>query len=298
MSLISEGIMSWQQYSAHREAVKEAEGVYFGLLDENLEPICSLPYTDDYSSPTSDWTPVNFRGTFLIPPGGAEYSAAVEKLVTSSLSGKVSGTPSTKNELLYITVEPRDGGRGVFRIEFVTTTGGKHPLLMEVHGLSSAGFLLGELPYVSQQSWQRIIEYQSNENPLLWRSSLEVDIGVEGIPVYNSYSLGVEYPKTQDTLVGAIQRSGQFLGLLQGLQPGEEPVTAVQRSGGLTLEVDATFSPLADVLAEPAQNAGSRIEVGLYLPGDAEKINGSPDNHSLPTFVVMVDEPYGGNHNV
>lgn len=291
MSLISEGFMSWQQYSAHREAVKEAEGVYFGLLDENLEPICSLPYTDDYTAPTSDWTPVNFRGTFLIPPGGAEYSPAVEKLVTSSLSGEVSGTPSAKNELLYIVVEPREGGRGVFRVEFVVTTGGKSPLLMEIHGLSSAGFLLGELPYVSQQSWQKIVEYQTNENPLLWRSSLEVDIGVEGVPVYNSYSLGVEYTKTQDTLVGAIQRSGQFLGLLQGLQPGEEPVTAIQRSGGVTLEVDAKFSSLSEVLAEPAQSAGCRIDVGLHLPEDDEKVNGVNDSPSLPTFIVMVDEP-------
>lgn len=287
MSLISDNSTTWGYYSSHRENVKKAHGTYMAVLDENLEPLYDLPPTDDYSAPHSSWSVESFKGTFFLPPGGGNNSPAVNDLLFTRLSGLVSAEGGFRNDIRYIIVEPEHSRRLVYKIEYVSAVGGAHPAVIEINALNSAGFLWGELPYISPDSWDRISDYQG-ENPNLWRSSLSVDIGFDGVPIYNSYSLHNEYKELTDTASGAISRSCQFIELLRGT-PGET-FQVIKREGvDDTITLDTSFSPLADVIAEEVQMRNIKVDVTLVFPGDEPYMvpSGTSPVES-PKFVIEV----------
>lgn len=288
MSLIRKGAMTWESYSQHRESVKEKQGYYMGLLDEWLEPICdiSLPVID-YSAPVSDWIPVEFSGSFSVPQN-SHNDPVLEELVYKDINGKIGVEGGHKPEERYIIVEPRGGGRMTYRVEFVTASGSSSPEVLEVHGLSPEGFILDELPYVNQTAYDAMVIYK-NQNPLLWRSSLEIDMGFQGLPLYNSNTLALEKEEEQsESVYDILNRSFEFIIALINRDPAQPHLVAVKDDNvNDSVEVRQEFETLASVIRDASLDNGVTLNISLSLPGDNDSVTGN-DSVSSPCFFFKV----------
>lgn len=286
-SLIQKGSMTWADYSAHREAVKKSEGVFIGLLNDWLEPICTidLPLVD-YEAPTTDWDPQEFTASFAIPRGSERHPALKALILDSLLDSDFSGGYSP--ETLFVIVEPRDGSRLFYRVEYATASGDIVPETMEIHGLSPEGFLLDELPYVNKTAYEAMKLYRP-VNPKLWRSSIAKDMNFAGLPVYNSNTLGKKLPGVQDTVSGALRRSSDFMVALIDREPGSEHL-AVETVGDINdgIEVEQDFNTIAEVIGGASKEAMINLEIQLRLPGDADTVNRGASPVNSPRFVFVV----------
>lgn len=275
MSLISKGSLTWEDYSQHRESVKKKQGYYIGLLDEWLEPICdiTLPVID-YDSPVSNWTPVEFSGSFSIPQS-SHKDPVLEELVYSSINGRIGVEGGHKPEERYVIVEPKGGGRMTYRIEFVTASGGNSPEVLEIHALSPEGFILDEIPYVNQTAHSAMITYK-NENPMLWRSSLDIDMGFDGLPLYNSNTLAIEEENKIETVHGVLSRSFEFIMALINRDPSKPHLVAVKDDGiDDSIVVKQEFETLASVIRDASLDNGITMNIALALPGDNDSVTGN-----------------------
>ena len=287
MSLIRKGAMTWESYSQHREAVKEKQGYYMGLLDEWLEPICdvTLPVID-YSAPVSDWTPVEFSGSFSVPQNN-HNDPVLEELVYKDINGKIGVEGGHKPEERYIIVEPRGGGRMTYRVEFVTASGSSSPEVLDVHGLSPEGFILDELPYVNSTAHSAMLIYK-DENPLLWRSSLEIDMGFDGLPLYNSNTLAIEEDNKTDSVYDILNRSFEFIIALINRDPAQPHLVAVKDDNvNDSIEIRQEFETIASVIRDASLDNGVTLNISLSLPGDNNSVTGN-DSVSSPCFFFKV----------
>ena len=287
MSLIRKGAMTWESYSQHREAVKEKQGYYMGLLDEWLEPICdvTLPVID-YSAPVSNWTPVEFSGSFSVPQN-SHNDPVLEELVYKDINGKIGVEGGHKPEERYIIVEPRGGGRMTYRVEFVTASGSSSPEVLEVHGLSPEGFILDEIPYVNSTAHSAMLIYK-DENPLLWRSSLEIDMGFQGLPLYNSNTLALEEDNKIESVYDVLNRSFEFIIALINRDPNQPHLVAVKEDNvNDSVEVKQEFETLSSVISDASLDNGVTLNISLSLPGDNDSVTGN-DSVSSPCFFFKV----------
>ncbi|OIR64034.1 hypothetical protein [Corynebacterium diphtheriae] len=125
----------WEAHRKHRTAWVATHGMWAGLVDENGEPICTLPLPVEYAAPSTRGAPVSGRALFSVLTDDDELHPLADELIADFGDVKNGALVPSAGASRYLVFEFAGGVRRFYRITHAFARGaGASPSLVEVHG--------------------------------------------------------------------------------------------------------------------------------------------------------------------
>lgn len=279
--------IDWDSHAKHRSYVVQSHGQWIGLLDEDWIPIMDVPPVVELSAPMSGLAPASLKMVVATRTPEGHTHPIVDELVADQLASPAADGMFTPvfNLNRFVAIERAGHPRRCFRITHVVARGVDQPTTLEIHAVDEID-VLASIPCPSYPgSWKNERKQIDRDWAQMWDKPLtmaRVQFGksADGFTVH-----GPAISTITELIIDSLEAFFRAAGI------DDDPiVVAVGKPGLQSPEVLITpqDDSILETIEKPCQQAGVKVTVRLWWPGDKKPYLPGDKQLTLPTMVVTV----------